>query len=119
MPNIPDAISLKNVNKDLDRRRKLNDEQREHIKKLHSQKMPIREIARQYEAFISRRGIQFILFPERDLKLKKQVKLEKRWLKYYNKENHTNAIRSLRAYKRKVLDLPYFPEMHHPKKTIC
>ena len=94
------------IGKKNDRRRKLTDCQRGDIKKLYFiDKLGIREISRLYENFCSRRLIQFILFPERDKKLKIKVKEEKRWLKYYDTKKHKEAMRSTRAYKRSLMKL--------------
>ena len=92
------------IGKKNDRRRKLSDCQREDIKKLYFiDKLAIREISRLYEGFCSRRLIQFILFPERDQRLKETVKKEKRWLKYYTTKGRRDAMRSTRAYKRELM----------------
>lgn len=87
--------------KDNDKRRKLADKQREEIKRLYNgDNLPIREIARRYEDICSRRTIHFILFPEREAKLKKIIKLEKRWLKYYDKDKHREYMAKHRKRKR-------------------
>jgi len=92
------------VGKKYDRRIKLTDEERKHIKKLYKLKMPIRAIARCYKEKCSRRLIQFILFPERDKTLKEICKKEKRHLLYYDRIKHTKAIQSLRKYKRLIIN---------------
>lgn len=89
-----------------DKRRKLSDEERQSIILLHKEAhLPIREIARRYPN-VSRRTIQFILFPERDQLLKQRVKQERRWLKYYTTEKHKLNMRAHRKHKRELLNLP-------------
>jgi len=83
---------LKDLKKD--RRIKLYDEDKENIKKLYKQGMSIRGIARLYN-YVSRRLIQFVLFPERCERCKKTNYT-------YNKERHTQAVRKYRRYKYKV-----------------
>ena len=53
------------IGKEHDGRRKLNEEQKEHIRSLYKKGMGIRAIARKYEGICSRRLIQFVIFPER------------------------------------------------------
>jgi len=77
---------------DLDLRRKLDDDDKDRIKRLHDNGMSLRELARTYK--VSRRLIQFTVFPER-----KVIDLENRRLRggskhYYTKEKH-------RAYTKK------------------
>jgi len=91
------------LTKAYDRRIRLTDEDRETIILRYKQGEGIRAIARDYAGKCSRRLIQFVLFPERDQKLKAQVKKEKRWLKYYDRENHTKSIQSLRKYKKDLI----------------
>lgn len=104
MPNIPDQIKLP---RHKDRRVKLSPSDKERIRRLyrggkHSQ----RSLAGKFQ--VSRRLIQFILNPDRERIQKERVKLEKRWLKYYDKDKHNQSIASLRAYKRKLYHLPAF-----------
>lgn len=61
----------------------------------------IRALAKMFK--VDRRLIQFMIFPER-----KQKNLEDRqarggWEQYYNREEHTAAIREHRRYKYKTL----------------
>ena len=67
MTQIIDVIKL---GKRYDRRIKLTDADRIDIQKMYILGVPIREISRKYEKKCSRRLIQFVLFPERDKKLK-------------------------------------------------
>jgi len=91
------------ITKKYDRRIKLTDKERGHIKILHKSGIAIREIARQYEDKCCRRTIQFILFPERNKKLKDIVKEEKRWLKYHTTASRREYMRGHRKYKRQLI----------------
>jgi len=90
--------------KEHDRRIKLSDDDREEIRGLHKQGTPTREIARRFITKCSRRLIQFVIFPERDIALKATVKAEKRWLKYYTTESRRKYMQNHRAHIRKLLD---------------
>ncbi len=83
-----------------DRRRKLTDEDKETIRRRHAKGDAIHAIARDYADKCSRRLVQFVLFPERDAMQKAIVKREKRWLKYYDKKTHTQAIKRVREHRR-------------------
>jgi hypothetical protein len=76
------------TNKMDDGRRKLSDEDKESIVAKYKSGASIHSIAREFYAShgVCRRTVQFVLFPERDKKLKEQVKKEKRWNKYYSTE---------------------------------
>lgn len=97
MPYLSDKIKLP---RSLDRRVKITGQEKKEIRQLHG-KLSIRSIARKYP-HISRRSIQFILFPTR-LEVVKQRAIEvKRWTKGNKKEFHTPAMRKYRAYKHRV-----------------
>lgn len=82
-----------------DRRIKLTDEDREHIKKMYDDGAKIREIARAYEGKASRRLIQLILFPERAEHAKRLYKLRSQDGRYYKKERHKKYMKRHRTYK--------------------
>ena len=83
-----------------DRRIKLSDKDRETIRKLHFvDGRSIRSIAREYTQ-VTRRTIQFVLFPER----LKSVNYSGKWKKYYDKEVRRKAMKNHRRYKKKVID---------------
>ena len=93
-----------NVGKQYDRRYKITDEERNKIKLLYEeQKISIRGIERYFQNRISRRSIQFILFPERKLKVQERAKEVKRWKNGNNKILHTPAVRRHRRYKRMLI----------------
>lgn len=93
-------MPLPKIPQDLDRRRKLTDEDRDRIRALYRARVPIRAIAREF-AHVSRRLIQFVLFPDR----LDAVNLPGHWKKYYDKEKRRIAMRKHRA-RRRSLGLP-------------
>lgn len=96
---MPLADDKKRLPEELDRRRKIPRSERPRIKSMYESKLySMRELANLYG--VSKRLIQFIVYPERDKELKARVKAEKRWLKYYDKDKHKLAIRRLRAHKK-------------------
>jgi hypothetical protein len=75
--------------------------QKEMVKYCYDKGISINQIARDFK--VSKRLIQFILFPER-LQKNKQDRFERGGTKiYYDKEKHTKATREHRIYKNKVL----------------
>lgn len=104
MSNIPDQLVL---GENLDRRRKLPRSEHARIRQLYaSGKHSQRNLAGMFG--VSRRLITFILVPDRERVQKERVKKEKRWLKYYDRETHTENIKNLRDYKRKVFGIGKF-----------
>jgi len=85
--------------KEFDRRRKLTDKDKVEILKLYKDGLFVREIARRFEHKVCRRTIQFILFPEKRLKMMKN----RDWRDYYDKEVWTKTMREHRRYKQKIL----------------
>jgi hypothetical protein len=96
---MPDG-QLPYKDKMLDGRVKLTDEQRKQIPKDYQQYKSIRYVASLYG--VNKRLIQFILYPERYAQFQKDRYKKKVWLKYYDKEKHTLAIRKYRAKKRRL-----------------
>lgn len=86
------------VTKKHDKRIKLTPYDKRRIKVLYAQGIGIREITRRIKK-VSRRMIQFVLFPER-LKISNYPG---HWAKYYDKRKQTIAMRKHRNYKRKLL----------------
>jgi hypothetical protein len=99
MPYKSDTLKINNIK--LDRRVKLSPEQKEEIISLYKTgDYTIRGLTRIYE--VSRRLIQFILFPDR---LKKNVdNYHERggWEAYYNKNKHAEYMKTHRKYKYKL-----------------
>ena len=88
------------LSKDQDRRVKLTDKQREEIKLLHKEGNSIHSLSRDYG--VSRRTIQFILFPERQQR-NVDLRDERGGSKiYYDREKNTDCVRKHRRYKHKL-----------------
>ena len=90
------------IGKDLDKRRKLTDEERERIKFLYQSGSSIRRIAKIFEHKISRRTIQFILFPDR-LKKQYDYKRERHW--DCDTERHREEIKRYRMHLKEIYGL--------------
>ena len=87
-----------------DRRVRITEEDKNRIRELYKQNLPIREIARQMESICSRRSIQYILFPERLMIVRKQF-IERRKDGRYKptKEKWAETMREHRRYKQKII----------------
>lgn len=82
-----------------DKRVKLSDEQRENIKKDYATgEISIRGLERKYG--VSRRLIQFILFPERQEKAKKDFAERQKDGRYYDKDKHKEYTKIHRNHKK-------------------
>lgn len=92
---------------DKDRRRKLSDDQKEHIRQLHRDGVPIRQINREHYPQVSRRLLQFIIFPDRnELNRQRNIKKTKELgnpLQRYGREYWTETMREHRQHKAKML----------------
>ena len=97
MPAIVDHVT---VGTNYDRRRRLSDDDREDIKRDHAAGDSIHAIARCYG--VSRRLVQFILYPERHEENKVRRRARGGSRAYYDKNKHTNAMRDHRAYKKEL-----------------
>lgn len=85
-----------------DRRKKLSDKDREYIVEFHNSGCSIREIARRYQ--VSRRLVQFVVFPERQ-KRNLELREERGGSKlYYDKKKHREYVKQHRQYKKTVLE---------------
>ncbi len=93
-------MPLPKIPRDQDARRKLTPEDVDRIRGLYQADHPIRAIAREFP-HVSRRLIQFTLFPER----LQAVNHPGHWKKYYDKEKQRVAMRKHRA-RRRSLGLP-------------
>ncbi len=99
MPYKSEKLKLK---RSLDLRVKLTEAHKKEILRLyHEERLPIRGIARVYPQ-ISRRSIQFVLFPERAEKVQERAKELKRWKKYNKKEHHTPTMKKYRRRKQEL-----------------
>ena len=83
-----------------DGRRKLSSKSHPAVKRYYKMIKSQRETAKHFH--ISRRLVIFILYPERLEKMKREIKEQKKWSWYYNKENHRLAIAKLRAKKKRL-----------------
>lgn len=99
MPNIIDLIPVGYSN---DGRRKITDEQKQEVRRLYEvENTSIHHISR--TTGVSRRSVQFILFPERAQAVRDRAKEVKRWQVGNLKENHTPAMQKHRAKKKQLL----------------
>lgn len=99
MPYKSEKVAINNPK--LDKRVKLSDADRENIKSDYkSGDISIRGLERKYG--VSRRLIQFILFPERAEKAKKDYAERRKDGRYYDKDKHTKAVREHRNYKNEL-----------------
>ena len=87
-----------------DGRRKLLTEQHEAVRKYYFQVKSQRATASYFG--VSRRLIIFILYPERLKALAEKQKADKHWAKYYDRAEHTKAIRKYRN-KKQLAGLTY------------
>lgn len=92
-------IDKTRIGREHDGRVKLSELDRASIMALYKMGTPIREIARQYEKIVSRRMIQFVLFPER----LKTVNYPGHYKKYYRKDEWRLTMRKHRAKKKALL----------------
>lgn len=108
MPYTFEGKNKKHLPREFDRRRKLSDEQKEHIRFCYfGLKMGVREIAREYEGICSRRAIQFILFPERARAVSQHAKDREQHKKTYARvrgERWASIMREHRRYKKKIME---------------
>lgn len=82
-----------------DRRRKLTQAQKDEIVSL-KDAMSIHGLAREYG--VSRRTIQFILYPERHAANRAAHENRGGWQQYYDKDQHREAMARCRAHKNEV-----------------
>lgn len=98
MPYKTDKLKL---GKSLSRRVKMQPHQKEEAKQLHKTGTSINAIARTFK--VSKRLIQFILFPERQQKNLQDRAKRGGTMVYYDKDYHKEKIKSHRRYKHAVL----------------
>jgi len=89
-------------NQKYDKRVKLTDEQREKIRNDYDTgEISIRGLERKYG--VSRRLIQFILFPERLEKAKRDFAQRQREGRYYDKDKHKEYMKKHREHKKDLV----------------
>lgn len=86
-----------------DKRIKLMEEDKAHIRALHAEGVAVRAIARLYKERCSRRLIQFVLFPERLEVNARQFAERQKDGRYYNRKRHTEYMRRHRRRKQALL----------------
>jgi hypothetical protein len=75
--------------------------QKDRIFKMHhSENFGINQLGRMFK--VNKRSIQFICYPERAERNKQLREDRGGSKKYYNREKHTEAVKSLREYKKQV-----------------
>jgi len=90
-------------NQKLDKRVKLTDVDKENIKKEYETgTVSINALARKYN--VSKRLIQFTLFPERKEKAKQQFAERQKDGRYYDKEKHKEYMKSHRGHKKELFN---------------
>lgn len=88
-------------NEKLDKRVKLTDEDKQKIKEEYeSGSISINGLAREYK--VSKRLIQFTLFPERKDKAQKMFAERQKDGRYYDKEKHKGYMKSHREHKKEL-----------------
>lgn len=99
MPSKTDTIAINNPK--LDKRVKLTDEDRESIRREYEcGNISINALGRKYN--VNKRLIQFILFPERAEKSKKDFAERQKDGRYYDKDKHRESIKKHRHYKKSL-----------------
>lgn len=83
-----------------DKRRRLSDDDREDIRRDAAAGDSLRMIARRYG--VSRRLVQFILYPERLEENRQRLAARGGWRQYYSKEKHREYMREHRKYKKEL-----------------
>jgi hypothetical protein len=108
MAALVDKISIKKhgADKKLDRRVKLQAEDKIAIRNQYfnaheSERPTMTALAAKYN--VDRRLIQFILFPEREERHKKQASIRQKDGRYYNKEKGRKKMQEYRDYKRSLI----------------
>lgn len=101
MPYKTDKLPL--ASQFLDRRVKLLNCQQERLKKMHADGVSIHALASIFH--ISRRSVQFILFPERKEANLLARKQRGGHTQYYNREDWAGIMREHRKYKYKTLSV--------------
>ncbi|MGX1195771.1 hypothetical protein [Metabacillus sp. SLBN-84] len=109
MPALVDKLTIKKhgTSEKLDRRVKLTDDDKNAIRyrwfNSHESERPtMTALAAQYR--VDRRLIQFVLFPEREVRHKEQASMRRKDGRYYNKEKSRKNMQRYREYKQMLVD---------------
>lgn len=101
MPLKVDKMSINNPK--LDKRVKLTEEDKKNIiKEYESGTISITSLGKKYG--VSKRLIQFILFPERKEKAKKLFAERQKEGRYYDHKKHAEQMKKHRDYKKELLE---------------
>lgn len=100
------TINRHGVDERLDRRVKLTTEDKQNIREQYfnarmDQRPTQTALAADYN--VSRRLIEFILFPEREARQKEQARIRQKDGRYYDKERGRQNMREYREYKRTLV----------------
>lgn len=98
MANKLDAIKLP---PGADRRITVTEDVKENVRRYYRECKSIRETTRAFN--ISRRYVQFIIYPERLERHKQLAAKRRKDGRYYDRVQHTLSVKSLRAHKLKLL----------------
>lgn len=91
------------IPKELKKTTRYNDDQRANVKSLYQEGLSIRSISR--EIPMSRRMVQFILFPERALLAKHNFAIRQKEGRYrYSTKIQSKLVQQVRSRKRQMLD---------------
>lgn len=98
---MPYAHNKKKIPRELDRRVKLSDEDKENIKSMYSfERLSQREIARRFK--VSRKLISLTLFPEKLEHERALYKERRKDGQYYDKNKHREYMKKYRHYKQSI-----------------
>lgn len=101
MPYKSEKVAINNEK--LDKRVKLSAEDKENIvKEYESGLISINKLAIKYN--VSKRLIQFTLFPERREKARELYKERRKDGRYYDKEKHKESVKKHRKYKKELFE---------------
>lgn len=99
MPYKSEKMAINNPK--LDKRVKLTDEDKSNIRKEYEEgTISINALSRKYN--VNKRSIQFILFPERLEKAKKDYAERRKDGRYYDKDKHNVSTNMHRKYKQEL-----------------
>lgn len=112
------SISKHGIDKKLDRRVKLQAEDKIAIRKQYfnaheSERPTMTALAAKYN--VDRRLIQFILFPEREERHKEQASIRQKEGRYYSKNKGRKNMQDYRNYKRSLIDSGKIIRPEHEK----
>lgn len=85
-----------------DRRRKLSDDQKQHIRWLREEEeISYNNLAKMFN--VSKRLIIFVCCPEKEEKSRQRFKELRKDGRYYNRESHNQSVKEMRRYKQELV----------------